>query len=35
MQMSEGRFTQGDDTMRYMIREKFFRLGEDSTSMTG
>src|SRR5437763_16152487 len=33
MQISEGRFTQGDYTMRYMIREKFFRLGEDSTIM--
>src|SRR2546430_1832133 len=31
--MSEGRFTQGGDTMRYLIREKFFRLGEDSTIM--
>jgi hypothetical protein len=33
MQMSEGRSIQGGDTMRYRIREKFFRLGEDSTIM--
>ncbi len=31
--MSEGRSTQGGYKMRYMIREKFFRLGEDSTIM--
>jgi uncharacterized protein YxjI len=31
--MSEGGSTQGDDTMRHMIREKFFHLGEDSIIM--
>jgi len=31
MKMSEGRSTQGGYIMRYIIREKFFRLGEDST----
>jgi uncharacterized protein YxjI len=33
MQISESRFTQGGYKIRYIIREKFFRLGEDSTIM--